>query len=71
MAAPARMRDMIGAAAEAAIVPCIHHVKHQRRMSADGRLQAFGRLPRAITDAGDKFAVRAGGMQAARDGRQR
>ena len=63
VAAAAGMRDVISAAAERALVPSVVKIEPQRRVNADGRLQTDRRLPRAVTHAGDAFAVRAGRMQ--------
>src|SRR6266566_771701 len=57
------MRHVIGAASEAASVPGVQDVEHQRRMDANGRMQASRRLPGAKPDAGDVFAVGAGRVQ--------
>ena len=57
------MRDVIGAAAQAAFVPSVVEVEHQRRVDADGGLEAIRRLPRAIADASDGFAIGPGRMQ--------
>src|SRR5882724_1068961 len=61
--ASARMRDVISAAAERAFVPSVVKIKAQRRVRFDRGLQTHWRLPRAITHAGDAFAVRAGRVQ--------
>src|ERR1019366_917365 len=61
--ATARMRDVVGAAAERALVPCVVKIEAQRRVRFDGRLQTDRRLPRAVAPARTAFAVRAGRMQ--------
>ena len=61
--AAARVRDVIGAAADGAALPGIHDIEDQRRMDADGGVQARRRLPGAIADAGDELAIGSGGMQ--------
>ena len=61
--ASAWMSHMINASAETATIPRVEEIERQRRMHADGRVQAIGGLPGAVTNAGDAFAVRAGGMQ--------
>src|SRR5688572_22962049 len=63
VAESARMCDVIGAAAQAALVPGVIEVEGQRRMDADRGLEAVGRLPGAVADAGDAFPVRAGRVQ--------
>src|SRR5579859_1547895 len=60
---PAGMRDVISAAAERALVPEVIKVEHQRGVRADGRVEAFRRLPGAVPDTGDIFAVGSRGMQ--------
>ena len=57
------MRDVIGAAAEGAVVPGVDQIEDERRVDRDRRVQAVRRLPRAVADAGDEFALRAGRMQ--------
>src|SRR5260370_18833970 len=57
------MRHMIGASGEAALVPGVQDVEHQRRVDANGRMQASRRLPGAKPDAGDVFAVGASRVQ--------
>src|SRR5471030_1276258 len=63
VAASARMRDVIRAAAERTLVPGVVKIEAQRRVGFDCRLQTNRRLPRAIAHAGDAFAVHAGRMQ--------
>ena len=60
------MGYVIGAAANRAAVPGVDEIENERRVDADGRMQTFGRLPRAETDAGDELACRSCRMQ--RDG---
>src|SRR5579859_19816 len=50
--APAGMGDVIGAAADRALVPAIDQIEHQRRLHADGRMQAGSRAPGAEPHAG-------------------
>src|SRR5205809_2501367 len=57
IAASTRVRDMILAAAQRAGVPGVVEVKNQRGVDADGGLKTVGRLPGAITNAGNAFAV--------------
>src|SRR5579884_4510141 len=59
----ARMRDMILAAADGALVPSVHKIECERRVNADVRMQTFRRLPGAKTDSRDVLALRAGRMQ--------
>jgi hypothetical protein len=54
------MRDVIGATAEAASVPGVVKVEGERRVDANSRVQAFGRLPRTVTHSGDGFFLYAG-----------
>src|SRR3954462_1551255 len=51
--APARMRDMVDAAAERAAAPAIIDVEGERRLHLDGRMQRGCGLPRLEADAGD------------------
>ncbi len=62
-AAAAWVRDVIGAAAERALVPRVDEVEHERRVDADRRMEAAWRLPRAIADARHELARRAGRLQ--------
>jgi len=61
--AAAGVGDMIGASGDGALIPGIDDVENQRRVNADGRMQAVRRLPGAVTEAGDEFAVAAGGVE--------
>ncbi|MCY1432161.1 hypothetical protein D9M71_481510 [compost metagenome] len=61
--APARMGDMVLAAAQRPAHPGVEQVEHQRRMHRDGRLQTIGRLPGAITHGGDKLTDPPGWLQ--------
>src|SRR5882672_5847041 len=61
--AAAWMSHMINASPEAAMIPRVIEIERQRRVHADGRVQAIGGLPGAIPDAGHAFAVHAGRMQ--------
>ena len=57
------MRDVVGAAADAAAAPGVHNIQDQRRVDTDGRVQATRGLPGAITDTGHIFTVGAGRMK--------
>src|ERR1051326_4381980 len=54
---------MVPAAAKAAMVPGVVEIEDKWRVNADGRLEAFGRLPGAVANAGNPFSVVAGRMQ--------
>src|SRR5215472_1230155 len=56
----ARMRDMVSASSNRSPRGEIDDIENQRRMNRYGRMQASWRLPRAITNATNKLAVRAG-----------
>ncbi len=58
--AAAGARDEILAAAERPSGPRVVNVKGQRRIHANGRVQRLRRLPRAVADARDELARRAG-----------
>ena len=60
------MRRHDSAAAERTFVPGVDEVEGERRMDANRRVETFGRLPGAETNAGDIFAFGAGRMK--RDG---
>ena len=51
--APGRMHHVVGAAAHRAAAPAVDQIEAQRRMHADGRVQAGRRLPGAEAHAGD------------------
>ena len=61
--APAGMRHMIAASGNRLMIPGIHHVKDQRRMNANGGMQACRGLPGSIPHGGYKFAIAPGSMQ--------
>ncbi len=52
----AGMRDVIRAAAKRPLVPRIDEIECERRVNADGRVQAARRVPRPIANAGDELA---------------
>src|SRR5688572_2136762 len=54
--APARVRDVIGAARDGAARPAVIEVERQRRIDWNRRMQARGRQPCAITNAADELA---------------
>src|SRR5262245_43446050 len=54
---------MIGAAAQAALIPCVVKIKGKRRVNANRGLEALRRLPRSVSNSGNAFAVRASWMQ--------
>ena len=56
--APARMRYMILASADASAAPCVDDVECQRRIHADGRMQRRRLRPRPEAHAGHVFARR-------------
>ena len=56
VAATARMRDVVCAAADGTLAPGINNVEYQRRMYADRRMQCGRRAPRAEAYPGDKFS---------------
>ncbi len=62
-AAPARMGDVIGAAAKRALVPRVDEIEDQRGVHRDGGVQAARRLPCAVADAGHELAGRARRVQ--------
>src|ERR1700733_8836997 len=58
--ATARMSDMIGAAADRALAPGVVEIEHQRRIHRKRRMHPARRLPGAIANARDIFALPAG-----------
>src|SRR5262245_5140010 len=61
--APARMGNVIDAAAERAAAPAIENVEGERGVDVDGRVQRRRQLPRLEAYAGDVFAGPAGWRQ--------
>ncbi len=61
--APGRVHDVVGAAAQRTPGPAVDQVELERRVDADGGMQAGRRLPGAEADAGDPFAAGAGRLQ--------
>src|SRR5436309_10990713 len=57
------MQNVIGATSDGSPVPSVHDVENERRMRAEGGMQAFRRLPCAKTDARDVFTFGAGRVQ--------
>ena len=60
---PARMADVVRAAAQRAALPSVDKIEHQRRVDRDRRVQAARRLPGPVTHAGHEFALRPRRMQ--------
>ena len=58
---PGGMHHVIGTARHRALIPGIDHIKHQRCMNRNLRMQCRGRLPGAVAHPGDCFPVSAGG----------
>ena len=69
--APARMRDVVLAAAERALHPGVDQVEGQRRVHADRRVQRRRRAPGAVAHAGDELADACRSAAAAARGRCR
>src|SRR5436190_19013440 len=63
IAASPGMSHVIGATANAAVVPGIHDVENEWCVDTNRRVQATGRLPRPISDAGHIFAIDAGRVE--------
>ena len=61
--APAWMGHMIGASAQASLVPGVVDVKHQRGMDSNGGMKTFWRLPGSKPDPGHKLACCPRGLQ--------
>ena len=61
--APAWVSGVIGAPANAALIPSVDDVENKRSMDADRWVQTTWGLPGTITDAGDIFAIGSGGVQ--------
>lgn len=49
------MGHVIFTAAQAAFIPGVHDIKHQRPIHTNGRVHALGWLPSPVPDAGDRF----------------
>ena len=58
---PARMRDMIDAAAQRPAAPAVEHVEGKRCVGRKLRVQAIGRCPRLVPHAAHRFARHGGG----------
>ena len=57
------MGHVVLAAAQRALHPGVHNVEGQRRMDADGRVQAARRVPGLVSHTGHKLAHGAGALQ--------
>src|SRR5688572_33464407 len=55
VATPARMRYMIGAAADGTFIRNIDDIENKRRVHGNRRMQAARRLPRTIADSADEL----------------
>ncbi len=63
---PARVADVVGAAAERPPVPAVDEIEHEGGVDPDGRVQGRRRLPGPVAHAGDVSSRRSGRCAAGR-----